>query len=248
MRHVVVRRSSLGEMMVGLVVNGKGVPKERELGRQLQAALPQVKTLVINSNQTRGNVILGRETRPILGDGRIAEQIGGLGFRISLNTFLQINHAQMEKMYDTVMKLAQIGPEDVVADLYCGAGTMSLYSALLAKRVYGVEIVPEAVQDARDNAKANGIENATFFCGDCKEAFRRILRQEGRLDVVIVDPPRKGLDNQVLEDIAESGADRVTYVSCDPATLARDVKILQEESLPGAENSAAGFVSYEHSC
>ena len=229
-RHVVVRRSSLGEMMVGLVVNGKGVPKERELGRQLQAALPQVKTLVINSNQTRGNVILGRETRPILGDGRIAEQIGGLGFRISLNTFLQINHAQMEKMYDTVMKLAQIGPEDVVADLYCGAGTMSLYSALLAKRVYGVEIVPEAVQDARDNAKANGIENATFFCGDCKEAFRRILRQEGRLDVVIVDPPRKGLDNQVLEDIAESGADKVAYVSCDPATLARDVKILQERA------------------
>ena len=131
-------------------------------------------------------------------------------------------------MYDTVMKLAQIGPEDVVADLYCGAGTMSLYSALLAKRVYGVEIVPEAVQDARDNAKANGIENATFFCGDCKEAFRRILRQEGRLDVVIVDPPRKGCDEATLSAVVRMSPRRVVYVSCNPATAARDAAWLEQ--------------------
>ncbi len=227
-RHAVVRSTVYGDIMVGLVINGNEIPHEKELIRGLRVNLPEVMSVVLNSNREKGNVILGQETRAIFGSDRIRENINGLDFDISLNTFLQVNHDQTELLYNQVFKLARIFPDEVVADLYCGAGTITLHAAKLAKKVFGIEIIPQAIEDANNNAKINGIENAVFICGDCAEAFEKILQKEGKLDVVIVDPPRKGLDAKVINEIVLSGAKRVIYVSCDPATLARDLALFAE--------------------
>lgn len=228
LRHIVIRRTSLGQMMVGLVINSANLPHGQELAAAFQDALPQVKTLVANVNLSRGNVILGGENRIIFGNGHVEERICGLTFQISLNTFLQINHGQTERMYTLVMDMADIRQDQVIVDLYCGAGTMTLCGAQRAKRAYGIEIVPQAVADARANAQANNIQNVEFLCGDCKDAFARVLQKEKQIHALIVDPPRKGLDGKVIQEIAESGPMRVVYVSCDPGTLARDLQKFAE--------------------
>lgn len=229
LRHLILRYSHAGEMMVGLVVNGKEVPHAKELIRNLRLNLPEVFSVVQNVNQNRGSAILGGETKVLFGAERILEEIGGLEFDISLNTFLQVNHAQTELLYQTVFRLARILPGEVVVDLYCGAGTISLCAAKLAGKVYGIEIVPEAVRDAKANAEKNGITNAEFFCADCAEGFEKVAERAGKIDIVIVDPPRKGLEKKVIDDIVKNAPGRVIYVSCDPATLARDLVIFQEE-------------------
>jgi len=228
-RHVVVRSTVYGDMMAALVINGDHIPYEKELVRSLRLNLPEVISILLNANRERGNVILGKETKAIFGPDRIRENISGLDFDISLNSFLQVNHDQTELLYTQVLKMAKILPNEVVADLYCGAGTITLHAARLAKMVYGVEIVPQAVRDARHNAQLNGIQNASFLLGDCAQALETILREAGRLDLVILDPPRKGLDPKVIGDVAASGAGRVVYVSCDPATLARDLALFQKK-------------------
>lgn len=228
-RHVVVRVTSFGDIMVALVINGTVIPHQRELVRALRLNVPEILSILLNTNRERGNVILGRETQVIFGTDRLVETIKGLDFSISLHTFLQVNHAQTELLYTQVLKFAKIFPDEVVADLYCGAGTISLLAAQLAKKVVGIEIVPEAVEDARANAQANNIENAEFLLGDCAEIFPQILEKEGRLDVIIADPPRKGMDARVIQAISDSAAKRLVYVSCDPATLARDTALLMEQ-------------------
>ncbi|MBQ1281299.1 MAG: 23S rRNA (uracil(1939)-C(5))-methyltransferase RlmD, partial [Oscillospiraceae bacterium] len=169
------------------------------------------------------------ETTAIFGNGRIRETLLGLSFDISLNTFLQVNHDQTEQLYSHALSFLDENTDAVGADLYCGAGTITLNAAKKCKKIYGIEIVPPAIKDARNNAKLNGIENAEFLCADCAEGFSEILEKEGRLDFVIVDPPRKGLVPSVIEDIAKSGAPKVIYVSCDPATLSRDISLFAEQ-------------------
>ncbi len=228
LRHIVLRTSAAGDIMLGLVINGKALPHSDELVSLLNGRFPAVKTAVLNINTEKGNVILGRTTLPLFGSGRIRERILSREFDISLNTFLQVNHAQTENMYSYALSLLGEGSE-VVCDLYCGAGTITLNAAPHARRIYGVEIVPQAIEDAKHNAELNGIENAEFICADCTRALPEIIKKDGRLDAVIVDPPRKGLVPSVITDIAKSGAHRVIYVSCDPATLARDIKLFIEQ-------------------
>ena len=225
-RHIVLRKSSLSQIMVGIVINGTSLKYADKLIDKL-SLFDAVKTVVVNINREKGNVILGKETFPIYGSGRIREKILNCVFDISLNTFLQVNHAQTEQLYSHALSL--LGSDaNVVCDLYCGAGTITLNAAKKAGRIYGVEIVPQAIEDAEKNAVLNGITNAEFICADCAEAFPQIIEKEGHIDAVIVDPPRKGLAPSVVTDIAKSGAAKVVYVSCDPATLARDIKLFTE--------------------
>jgi len=228
LRHVVLRTAHDGAIMLGLVINGRKFPHQEELTARMTKKFPRIKTIVLNENTEPGNVILGHRTTPIYGSGRIRENLLGLSFDISLNTFLQINHDQTEQLY--TYALSQLGDvsDCVGADLYCGAGTITLNAAKKCRKIYGIEIVPPAIEDAKKNAELNGIGNAEFLCADCAEGFSKILEKEGRLDFVIVDPPRKGLVPSVIEDIAKSGAPKVVYVSCDPATLSRDIAIFAD--------------------
>ena len=228
LRHLILRETSAGEMMVGLVINAESLPHAKELIRSLRINLPQVYSIVQSVNRKKGSAILGEHTEVLFGAERIVEEIGGLLFDISLNTFLQVNHEQCELLYQTALKLARILPGEVVVDLYCGAGTISLCAAKLAGQVYGIEVVPEAVLDAQANARKNGIENAAFFCADCAEGFEKVAKRVGKIDVVIVDPPRRGLEKKVIGDIVKAAPGRVVYVSCDPATLARDLALFQQ--------------------
>lgn len=228
LRHLILRYSHVGEMMVGLVINGEEIPYAKALIRNLRLNLPEVFSVVQNVNKKRGSAILGSETKVLFGSERILEEISGLEFDISLNTFLQVNHAQTELLYQTVFRLARILPGEVVVDLYCGAGTISLCAAKLAGKVYGIEIVPEAVRDAKANAEKNGITNAEFYCADCAAGFEKVAERAGKIDVVIVDPPRKGLEKKVIDDIVKNAPGRIVYVSCDPATLARDLALFGE--------------------
>ena len=228
-RHIVLRTAADGAIMLGIVINGKKLPQQDALVKDITQKFPRIRTVVLNHNTQTGNVILGTQTTPIFGSGLIRETLLGLHFDISLNTFLQVNHDQTEQLYSYALALLGDVPEAIGADLYCGAGTITLNAAKRCKKIYGIEIVPPAIRDAKKNAKLNGIENAEFLCADCAEGFSKILEKEGHLDFVIVDPPRKGLVPSVIEDIAKSGAPKVIYVSCDPATLSRDIALFSAQ-------------------
>ncbi|MBQ9941678.1 MAG: 23S rRNA (uracil(1939)-C(5))-methyltransferase RlmD [Christensenellaceae bacterium] len=223
-RHVVVRTTVDGDMMVGLVINGDDIPEKMQLIRGLRLNLPEIMSIVLNENRSRGNVILGEKTWPIFGGDRIRERISTLEYDISLNSFLQVNHDQTELLYTQVLKFARLLPNQTAVDLYCGAGTITLQAARVAGKVYGVEIVPQAIEDAKRNAQLNGMENVRFVLGDCKEGFAQVKAEAGDIHTVIVDPPRKGLEPSVIEDIADAAPGRIVYVSCDPATLGRDLR------------------------
>ncbi len=227
-RHIFVRTSHKGEALVCLVVNekpGRGLPHEAELADALRNGVPGLVGLVVNYNGDRTNVILGREYRTVWGREYLEERLCGLDFRLSVPSFFQVNREQCEVLYSRAMDMAGLTGEDTVLDLYCGIGTISLCAARRAKKVYGAEIVPEAVEDARGNAKRNGVENAEFFTGDASDVAARLVSDGVRPDIVIVDPPRRGLAEDVIKTIAGMGPKRVVYVSCDCATLARDVKL-----------------------
>ena len=222
LRHVVIRESSTGERILALVINAGEIAYEAEL---IELFKEDADAIALNKNTSQGNAILTPHTRVIYGSGHITEDICGLKFQISINSFLQINHAQTQKLYNLALDRASITDKDVVADLYCGAGTISLIAARRAKAVYGIEIVPQAIENAKKNAQANGITNAHFLNADCAQGFAQIAKISGKPDVIIVDPPRKGLDEKVINDIAAAGTSRLIYVSCDPATLARDAAL-----------------------
>ena len=194
--------------------------------------LPRMTSFLLNTNTAHTNVILGDKVRTVRGQSYITDRIGDLKYQISAKAFYQVNPVQTEKLYQTALTLAALTGAETVWDLYCGIGTISLFLAKKAKKVYGVEIVPEAIEDAKQNAKINGITNAEFFAGKAEEILPAYVRQEkqaGRAasaDVVVVDPPRKGCDAALLDTILSMHPDRIVYVSCDPATLARDLKIL----------------------
>ena len=228
LRHIYVRRGAVsGQILVCLVVNGRALPKPEALVERLKA-LPGFTTLVLSVNTKKGNTILGDEFITLYGPGFIEDTLCGLRFRLSARSFYQVNHHQAQRLYEAAIAQAEITKEDTVLDLYCGVGTITLCMAKAAGKVIGVEVIPQAVEDARDNAKRNGIENAEFFCGDAGQAALDLEAKGIQADVVVVDPPRKGLNADAIEALARFAPRRIVYVSCDPATLARDVAMLKE--------------------
>ena len=227
LRHIYVRRGAVsGQVLVCLAVNGRKYPHVPELIDALKA-VPGFATLVLSVNTKKGNTVLGDEFITLHGPGYIEDTLCGLTFRLSPRSFYQVNHHQAQRLYDAAISLAGITKEDTVLDLYCGVGTITLAMAKAAGKVIGVEVIPQAVADARENARRNGIENAEFFCGDAGQAALMLENQGIRADVVVVDPPRKGLNADAIEALARFNPRRIVYVSCDPATLARDVALLK---------------------
>lgn len=235
-RHVLIRFGfTTKEIMVCLVVNGKKLPAEKKLIQSL-TELEGMTSITLSVNRERTNVIMGKEIRCLWGQEFITDYIGTVKYQISPLSFYQVNPVQTEKLYSLALEYAGLTGEETVWDLYCGIGTISLFLAQKAKKVYGVEIVPEAIADAKNNAKINGIENAEFFVGKSEEVLPEYYEkyakehpgERAHADVIVVDPPRKGCEENLLRTMADMQPDRIVYVSCDSATLARDLKILQE--------------------
>ena len=228
LRHIYVRRGAVsGQVLVCLVINGKKIPRPEELIKRLEK-IPGFTTLVLSLNTKKGNAVLGDEFVTLYGPGYIEDTLCGLTFRLSPRSFYQVNHHQAQRLYEAAISQAEITKEDTVLDLYCGVGTITLAMAKAAGKVIGIEVIPQAVEDAKDNAQRNGIENAEFFCGDAGQAALELEKQGIQADVVVVDPPRKGLNADTIEALARFAPRRIVYVSCDPATLARDVALLKE--------------------
>ena len=223
-RHVYVRTNRAGRSLCCLLVNGRGVPREVELVRALRRAEPNLAGIVLGVNEKHNNVILGDSYRTLWGEDFLSDTLCGLTFRLSVPSFYQVNPAQTEVLYGKALEFAGLTGAETVLDLYCGIGTISLVMARKAGMVWGAEVVPQAVDDAIANARRNHIENARFLCADAGEAARYLEGEGVRPDVVCVDPPRKGLAEDVVDTIADMGPERVVYVSCDPGTLGRDVK------------------------
>ena len=204
------------------------MPREPELAAYVTAAVPHTVGVLLNSNTRRGNVVLGDKYRTLFGRNYLMDTLCGLEFKLSMPSFYQVNRDQAEVLYGKALEFAGLTGNETVLDLYCGIGTITLCLAKAAKRVIGAEIVPPAIRDAKENALRNHIENAEFFCGDAADIAAKLESDGLRPDVVTVDPPRKGLAPEVIASVAAMGPEKVVYVSCDPATLGRDVKIFRE--------------------
>ena len=228
-RHVLIRYGYFTkEVMVCLILNGNKIPKEEQLVKSL-CEIPGMTSITINVNKKRSNVILGEEIRLLWGREYITDRIGDISYQISPLSFYQVNPMQTQKLYAKALEYADLHGEETVWDLYCGIGTISLFLAQKAKSVRGVEIVPAAIENAKENAKLNGLENTEFFVGKAEEVLPREYKKNGvYADVIVVDPPRKGCDETLLETMIEMNPERIVYVSCDSATLARDLKYLCE--------------------
>lgn len=227
-RHLYIRSNAAGESLVCVLVNGDKLPKEDRLVTLLRDACPKCTGIVLGTNTKKGNVILGDRYRTLWGSDRLEDTLCGKTFRLSVPSFYQVNRIQAERLYAKAIEFAGLTGQETVLDLYCGAGTITLALSDHAKKVLGAEIVPEAIDDARENAARNGVKNAEFFCGDASDVAKKLARENLRPDVITVDPPRKGLAADVVESIAEMQPGRVVYVSCDSATMARDVKRLAD--------------------
>ncbi len=228
-RHVLIRYGfKTGEIMVCLVVNGDKIPKSEKLVDQL-VQIKGMTSISISKNCEKTNVIMGKEIRVLWGQGYITDYIGEVRYQISPLSFFQVNPVQTEKLYGQALEYAGLTGKETVWDLYCGIGTISLFLAQNAKKVYGVEIIPQAIEDARNNAKINDIQNAEFFVGKAEEVLpEQYAKNRVYADVIVVDPPRKGCDETLLQTMVEMGPERIVYVSCDSATLARDLEYLCE--------------------
>ena len=228
-RHVLIRYGYFTkEVMVCLILNGNKIPKEELLVKSL-CEIPGMTSITINVNKKHSNVILGEEIRLLWGQEYITDRIGDISYQISPLSFYQVNPMQTQKLYAKALEYADLHGQETVWDLYCGIGTISLFLAQKAKFVRGVEIVPAAIENAKENAKLNGLENTEFFVGKAEEVLPREYKKNGvYADVIVVDPPRKGCDETLLETMIEMNPDRIVYVSCDSATLARDLKYLCE--------------------
>ena len=236
MRRLYLRKGEMtGQILACVVVNGNGLHHESELIEALKQAVPGLASVVVNSNRERTNVALGQKCRTIYGMDTIEDTLCGLRFKLSPLSFYQVNRTQAERLYEVAARYAGLTGQELLLDLYCGAGTIGLSMAGMARRLLGVEIVPQAVENARENARLNGIENAEFFCGDAGEAARMLAERGERPDVIVLDPPRKGCSPDLVRTVAEFGPKRIVYVSCDPATLARDLKLFAELGYPPVE-------------
>ncbi|MBB6454908.1 23S rRNA (uracil1939-C5)-methyltransferase [Salirhabdus euzebyi] len=229
LRHIMVRNGqATNEIMIVLVTRTEKLPYEEKIVEEIHKAYPNVKSIVHNVNSKRTNVILGDKTKVLWGEEYIHDTIGDIKFAISAKSFYQINPVQTKKLYDQALQYANLSGNETVIDAYCGIGTISLFLAQQAKKVYGVEIVPEAIEDAKNNAKLNGFDNAEFVVGAAEKVMSWWKSQGLRPDVIVVDPPRKGCDEELLHAMVDMKPTRIVYVSCNPSTLARDLKILSE--------------------
>ena len=214
--------------MVILVHKTKTLPLMNELTTALLAQFPKIKSIVLNVNKKEDNVILGDKFIPLTLESTIEDRLGDFSFKLSPSSFYQVNPVQAKALYDNAVQFAQLKGDETVLDLYSGIGTISLFLAQKAKKVYGIEINPQAVADANVNANLNKISNVEFLMGDAKEAVRYFVEENIQLNVILVDPPRKGLDKDTLDAIMTLRPERLVYVSCDPSTLVRDCKLLEE--------------------
>ena len=238
-RHVLIREGfKSGEIMVCLVANAKSIAKEDLLCENLTKEVPKIASICLNTNEKDTNVIMGDITRVLWGKETIEDELDGVRFKISARSFYQINPVQTERLYKKALEYATLSGKESVWDLYCGIGTISLFLARKAGQVYGVEIIPEAISDAKENASINSITNAEFFVGKAEEVLPEFYNKQKETDskndmlhpdVIVVDPPRKGCDEKCLETMLQMEPEKIVYVSCDSATLARDLKILCEE-------------------
>lgn len=236
MRRLYLRKGEeTGQVLACVVVNGNGLHHEAELVEALNRAVPGLASVVVNSNRERTNVALGKRCRTIYGSDTIEDVLCGLTFQLSPLSFYQVNRTQAQRLYELAGRYAQLTGKELLLDLYCGAGTIGLSMARQARRLIGVEIVPEAVENARQNAAVNHIENGEFFCGDAAEAARMLADRGEHPDVIVLDPPRKGCSPDLVRTAAEFGPERIVYVSCDPATLARDLKLFAQLGYPPVE-------------
>lgn len=230
LRHIYFRKGfATGEIMACAVINGDSVPNAQLLISLLRKNVDGLKSIALNINKEKTNVILGKQTRIIWGEKHIQDRLLGKTFLISPNSFYQVNHDQCEKLYETAKAFAGLTGEETLLDLYCGVGTIGLTMADSAKQLMGIEIIPQAIENAKENAKINGITNAQFLCADAPKGAEILKRQGINPDVIIFDPPRKGCDRALLDTITELSPDRIVYVSCDSATLARDLEILNSK-------------------
>ena len=228
LRHLCFRTNSAGGALCCVVVNSDRLPEEQALVDELREKFPQLVGIVLNVNKKDTNVILGDTYRTLWGRDYLEETLCGMTFRLSVPSFFQINRSQTERLYAKALEFAELTGSETVLDLYCGIGTISLALSKQAGKVIGAEIVPQAIEDAKQNAARNGVTNAEFFCGDAGAIAQKLARDGIRPDVICVDPPRKGLGPEVPAILASMAPERIVYVSCDPATLARDVKRLEE--------------------
>ena len=229
LRHVIIKMGFRShEVMVILVINGDKFPKEKTFCKYLLSEFPEIKTIVTNINKKNTNVILGEKNVTIYGEGYIFDNLGDFTFKISPNSFYQINPVQTEVLYLEAIEQANLTKDDIVYDLYCGIGTIGIFLADRVKKVYGIEIVDEAIKMAEENAEINNIKNIEFYCGDVEKIFMKLLRKNNIYpDVIFVDPPRKGLDKKTIDNLKAIESNRIIYISCNPATLIRDVKLLE---------------------
>ena len=229
LRHIMARYGkATDELMIVLITRTANLPRKKEMVERIVSELPNVKSIAHNTNPKKTNVILGEKTRILWGKDCIYDYIGDVKFMISPLSFYQVNPVQTKVLYEKALEYAQLTGNETVIDAYCGIGTISLFLARKAKKVYGVEVVPEAIEDARKNAELNGIKNAEFTVGRAEEVIPQWAEQGIRADVIVVDPPRKGCDETLLKTMIEMKPERMVYVSCNPATLARDLQILEE--------------------
>ncbi|MDT8716082.1 23S rRNA (uracil(1939)-C(5))-methyltransferase RlmD [Clostridium sp. 19966] len=228
LRHVMVRKGfTTGEVMVVLVTNGKKLPHKESLVEKLKENIAGIKSIIQNINTKNSNVIMGLENIVLWGTENITDYIGEFKFSISPLSFFQVNPLQTKVLYDKALEYAALTGNEVVFDAYCGAGTISLFLTQKAKKVYGVEIIPEAIENAKENAKMNLVDNAEFLVGQAEVVIPDLINKGIKAEVVVIDPPRKGCEESLLQAIAKMAPDRIVYVSCNPATLARDLAILE---------------------
>ena len=231
LRHIVIKVGiKTNEIMCVLVLNGKKINNEEKLVKELIGRFSNIKTIVKNINMQNTNVILGKENINIYGDGYIYDKLGDYTFKISPLSFYQINPIQTEKLYNLALEKAELTGKEILFDLYCGIGTIGIFMANRGKEVYGIEIVEQAIEDAKENCQINNITNAKYYAGDTEKLLSDLIEKQNIVpDVVVVDPPRKGLDNTTIENIKKIKAKRVIYISCNPATLVRDLSKLEEQ-------------------
>lgn len=228
-RHIMIRRGfTTNEVMVVLVTNGEKLPHKEEFVDLMVKNIPGIKSVIQNINSKKTNVILGLESKTLWGEDTISDYIGDFRFNISPLSFFQVNPTQTEVLYGKALEYANLTGNEEVFDAYCGTGTITLFLSQKAKKVYGVEIIPQAIDNAWINAKENKVENVEFFVGESEVVIPDLINKGVKADVVVVDPPRKGCDKKLLDAITNIDAKKIVYVSCDPSTLGRDLKVLEE--------------------
>jgi 23S rRNA (uracil1939-C5)-methyltransferase len=231
LRHIYIRQAEVtGETMVCAVINGDDIPEKKNLIDLLTANIPQIVSIVLNINKQNTNVVLGNLCKIICGKNTITDILCGLKIQISPLSFFQVNRTQAELLYNIVAEFANLNAEETLLDLYCGAGTIGLSLAHKVKKIIGVEVVPQAIENAKVNAKINNILNATFICADAEQAAQKLAIEGTKIDIIVVDPPRKGCTSETIKSIIKINPLRVIYVSCDPATLSRDLNLFEQNN------------------